>query len=74
MPSEICEIPSMKVILIFVHLDHIFKVGKFVFHFDTENWEEQLKKPPSKFIFKSDIQPEIVKHLKIAEITEPVKI
>ena len=42
MPSEICKIPSMKVILIFVHLDHIFKVGKFVFHFDTENWEEQL--------------------------------
>ena len=44
------------------------------FLFGTENWEEQLKKPPSKFIFKSDIQPEIVKHLKIAEITEPVKI
>ena len=44
MPSEICKIPSMKVILIFVHTDHIFKVGKFVFHFDTENWEEQLKK------------------------------
>ena len=51
MPSEICKIPSMKVILIFVHPDHIFKVGKFVFHFDTENWEEQLKKHPVK-IFK----------------------
>ena len=64
----------MKVILIFVHPDHIFKVDKFVFHFDTENWVEQLKNHPVKFIFWSDIQPEIVKHLNIAEITEPVKI